>query len=70
MAHMTITAGRMLCKHIRQFLDSEMFKGRSIEYLESKGLIERDFIIKGSDTDVLHIKRVFDVWVKDNNLCV
>ena len=68
MAHMTITLGRLLCGKARQFLEAEKFKGRNISYLESKGLFERDFIIKGSDEDVLYIKRSFDQWARENNL--
>ncbi len=68
MAHMTITLGRMLCGNARNFLDSEKFKGRNIEYLESKGFIERDFTIKGSNEDILYIKKCFHNWAKENDL--
>ena len=68
MAHMTITLGRMLCGKARNFLDSEKFKGRNIEYLESKGFIERDFTIVGSNEDILYIEKCFDNWAKENDL--
>ena len=68
MAHMTITLGRLLCSGARRFLDSEKIKGRDIEYLESGGFLERDFTIKGSDEDILYVKKCFDNWAMQQDL--
>lgn len=62
MAHMTFTAGRMLCGNIRDFLDQCKFKGMDIDYIESSGWIERDFTIKGSNDDVLKVHASLESW--------
>lgn len=60
MATLTYTVGRLVCSKFRNFLDQCKFKGMDIEYIESSGWIERDFMIKGSDQDVLIIKSSLD----------
>jgi hypothetical protein len=39
--------GRIRCGQIREFLEAEKFKGRTIDWIESKGIISRLFTIKG-----------------------
>lgn len=62
MASMKFTAGRLLCGKIRDFLNECKFEGMHIDYVESSGLIERDFLIKGSDKDILTVSRALKNW--------
>jgi hypothetical protein len=68
MASMRFTAGRMLCGKIRTFLDQCKFEGMDVDYLESSGWFERDFMIKGSDKDVTIVLHSLRDWVAENNL--
>ena len=68
MEYITFTAGRLLCGKIRSFLDQEIFKGRQIEYIESKGLLEREFTVMGSCEDIVYINACLYVWAKKNGL--
>ncbi len=53
--NITFTVGRLLCGTIRQFLSECKFKGADIEWMESGGLIEHQFIVKGEDSAVRKI---------------
>lgn len=55
MKTITYTVGRLLCGEVRDFLNSLAFKGFDISYHESKGFIEREFIIKGEKEDLRKI---------------
>jgi hypothetical protein len=59
---MKITVGRLLCGELRNMLEESKFLGHPVEWHEGRGLIERDWIIRGSP-DVLH--RV-NTWVERN----
>ena len=67
MAHIKLTVGRLLCGEVRYFLDSCKFKGMDIEYLESSGWVQREFIVKGSDQAILSINSSLVKWVKEIN---
>jgi len=60
-----IVVGRLLCREIRDFLKAEKFKGRDIEFWESSGFLEREFIIKGEVEDVLHIHNLLKRWASE-----
>jgi len=62
MSHFTITVGRLLWGSLRDFLNEEKFKGRQITWIESSGIIERDFIVKGSHEDIKYICRRLEIW--------
>jgi hypothetical protein len=47
-----VTIGRLLSSRFRDFLKTEKFKGKKIEWIESSGWIEREFTIKG-EADVI-----------------
>ncbi len=54
-ATLPITAGKLMCRHIRNFLERCKFEGRNIQYLETKGFIENEFIVKGNSDDLKYI---------------
>jgi len=65
MACLTFTAGRLACGQVRDFLDSCKFKGMSIDYIESRGWVQRDFTIKGSDKDILTVHASLKSWSEE-----
>lgn len=67
-ATLTFTAGRLLCRHVRDILSQYQVMGANIKWVESSGWIERDFLIRGDDDSVLKIKQVLEKWAQDNNL--
>jgi hypothetical protein len=44
--------GRLLCRNVREMLESEKFSGRKIDFLEGRGWISRIFTVKGEFSDV------------------
>ncbi len=68
MAHTTYTVGRLLCGQFRDYLKERKFLGMDIEYMESSGLTERTFTIRGADRDILSISRNLDNWITENDL--
>ena len=63
-ATLTYDIGRLLCGRIRSYLNKCKFKGMKIDYYESKGFFEREFVIKGDYDDVLQVKRDIDNWAR------
>ena len=63
-----LKVGRLYWGKVRSFLNECKFKGMDIDFIESDGWLQRDFIVKGSDHDMSVIKSSFDNWVKENNL--
>ena len=59
-----ITVGRLLCKHLRDMLESEVFEGRKIRWREGKGWIEREFSVIGDAADINAVAERIDYWVK------
>lgn len=57
-----LTAGRLLCGEVRDYLTEAKFKGADIEWIESKGWIERDFVVKGNDNHVKQIGMALNAW--------
>jgi len=60
-------AGRLICGHVREMLESEQFHGKKIRFREGKGWISRTFSIAGDEADVRavmsrleHYKRCLD----------
>lgn len=51
----TLTAGLLMRRGLRKYLEREQFKGAKIAWLESKGLIDSIFIIKGEEAVVREI---------------
>lgn len=62
--HFQLSAGRLLWNHLREMLDSEIFLGAKIEYLEGKGFFERTFVVKGDENDVNRVYQRVDHWLK------
>lgn len=59
-----IEVGRLLCGEVRDFLKRCQFKGVNIQWIESSGLIERTFCIKGSQNDVAVIQDALEKYSK------
>ena len=67
MKTITFTAGRLVCRHVRYFLEKCQFKGMDVTYMESSGWIEREFTIKGPDNDINHISQALSAYAKQLN---
>lgn len=50
-------AGIIICRQIRDILEGLRFKGCRIEWWESRGWIDRHFIVKGSLDDVMEVRK-------------
>jgi len=55
MGSVVITAGRLLCSDVRDYLESRKFLGADIKWIEGKGFFERDFTVKGDDEEILKL---------------
>jgi len=66
MANTSITVGRLLCGTVRGYLDKCKFKGMDVDYIESGGWIEREFVIKGSNEDIIKIHAALKAWGSDD----
>jgi hypothetical protein len=62
-----IMVGRLLCKNMRDILESEQFAGREIRWLESKGFFERLFTITGEADDVWKVAERITEWARNVN---
>ena len=64
---LTFTVGRMLCGSVRDFLKETQFKGAAIDWIESSGWLERQFVIRG-DFETLHkIRTQILQWAQEVN---
>jgi hypothetical protein len=68
MASMRFTAGRLLCGKVRDYLKGCKFRGMDIDFMESSGWVERDFLIKGSDEAIFEVRASLMRWVRENGL--
>ena len=64
MTTIEITVGRLLCGKVRSYLDACKFKGWDVNYLESSGLLERDFVIIGSASAMSSVHKDLNDWMK------
>lgn len=48
----TFTAGLLIRGQVRDYLASEKFRGRRIDWHESKGWLDSIFTIRGEESDV------------------
>lgn len=60
--HIKFDAGILLCGTIREYLESEVFKGRAIKFREGRGWISRTFEISGAAQDVTHVDKTLRLW--------
>jgi len=58
------SAGILICRNIREMLESEIFHGRKIRFREGKGWISRVFSIRGEDADVRAIASRLEHYAK------
>lgn len=58
----TFSAGLLYWAEIRDFLNSEKFSGRQIEWQEGSTWVQRDFTIKGPPGDVHAVATVIRRW--------
>jgi len=68
MSTISFTAGRLLCRPIRKGLERMKFQGLDIQWMESGGLIEREFTVKGADSQLRIVKKAIEAWAVENNL--
>jgi hypothetical protein len=59
--------GRVMCGQVRTFLESEKFRGRNIQWLESGGWLSHLFTVKGDAQDVIEISRQLEAMDEDDN---
>jgi len=59
----TVEVGRLLCRHLRDMLDSEQFGGRDIRWREGSGWFSRIFTIRGNPKDVEAIRNRINHWI-------
>jgi len=59
-----LECGRLLCRSLREMLDSEIFMGANIEYMEGKGFFSRIFVVRGKPVDVNRVYNRVDTWLK------
>lgn len=52
--------GFLLCRHVRDYLDTQKFLGRKIDWMESGGWFVHNFTIKGNAQDVAAISEYLD----------
>jgi len=62
MGTIRVRCGRLLCKHLRDILNSEKFSGRNIEWIEGNGLFSHLFTIKGDDKDIEEVSERINHW--------
>ena len=62
MKYIRFEAGILLCRHVREMLESEIFCGRKIKYLEGRGWISRIFTITGEKSDVEAVYERLSFW--------
>ena len=63
-----ITVGCLLYRHLRDFLEAIKFQGMDIDWIESSGWFERDFIITGSIADMSVVSGKIYAWGIENDL--
>ena len=63
MITISFIVGRLLCGNVRDFLKKCQFQGMNIKWIESTGMIERSFSIKGSCEDMTKIKKSLQEWI-------
>lgn len=64
MKSIQIEMGRLLCRNMRDLLESEMFLNSTITYHESKGIFSRVFTIKGENYDVDRVQSRIENWMR------
>jgi len=57
MGRIKIGVGKLHCGKLRNFLNECKFDGLDIDFIESKGFLSNDFLIKGDDEDM---QKVYD----------
>ena len=65
---MEFKAGRLLCHHIRDFLNGLKFKGNDLDFMESSEFFQRTFYIKGEVGILNGVRYSLEKWAKENNL--
>jgi hypothetical protein len=61
MARLELTVGRLLCGSLRDELNRMKFEGHNIDFWESSGFFQRDFVIKGDEKSL----RLLDAGLMD-----
>jgi len=61
-----MTAGRLHWSNIRDFVNEMKFRGYNIELLESKGWIDRKFLVRGDARAIAIFQQAAETYVKEN----
>jgi hypothetical protein len=61
-AQVDVVVGRLLCSHMRDLLESEVFGGRPIRWREGRGWLERVFTICGPSAHVNQVAQRIQAW--------
>ena len=67
MASTTFTVGRLFCSNVRRYLEKVAFLG-NIKYMETSGIFQRDFIISGTEQEVLNVLTDLNNWINENGI--
>lgn len=54
--------GRLVCRRVRDFLSRTRFEGFDIQWWESSGLLEREFVVRGPKSAVDYVERTLKRW--------
>lgn len=63
-ARFNFTAGRLICRHVREMLEDEVFSGRPIRWREGRGWIERQFTVVGPISHVEQVRERMFHWLR------
>ena len=59
-ANIKFEVGILLCRDFRHILEERKFLGDEIEWIESKGILDHLFTIKGKASDIIKLKERFN----------
>lgn len=65
-AFFQMEVGRLLCRNVREMLESEKFCGRNINFIEGKGWISRTFTVRGAPSDIDAVRQRLSYYLLCN----
>ena len=57
MATFRIIVGRLMWDEVRDYLRKQQFLGRRFDWMESSGITEKEFLIKGNSSEIYPLFR-------------
>lgn len=64
---LTLTAGRLWCRHVRDYLNITSFADPSVHWIETGGLLERTFTIQATQETLEDLARDLRSWIKETS---